>query len=134
MSGYAIKNLKDEVEDAARKFGMPPEMEARFAREQLGAERIGVSFQGLAPNARGAFGHHHRSDEEIYVVVAGGGRVKLDDDVREVRQWDAIRVAPGTTRQFESGPDGLELIAFGTHAPGEEQDAQVIPNWWSEGS
>jgi len=127
---YAIKNLKRDVEDSAPKFGMPSEMEARFAREDLGARKTGLSYQALAPNARGPFGHKHEEDEEIYVVVGGGGRVKLDDSIEDVRQWDAIRVAPSTARQFEAGPDGLQLIAFGTHASSE--DFEILPGWWSD--
>ncbi|MBA2296826.1 MAG: hypothetical protein H0W14_02155 [Actinobacteria bacterium] len=32
MSGYTKKNLKQDVENQAPKFGMPAELEARFAR------------------------------------------------------------------------------------------------------
>ena len=33
--------------------------------------------------------------------------------------WDVIRVAPEVVRSFESGPDGLELIAVGGPKPEE---------------
>jgi quercetin dioxygenase-like cupin family protein len=49
--------------------------------------------------------------------VAGSGRVRLDDEVREVREWDVVRVAPEVVRAFEAGPDGLELIAVGGPKP-----------------
>jgi quercetin dioxygenase-like cupin family protein len=55
--------------------------------------------------------------EEAYVVVAGSGRVRLDDELRDIRQWDVIRVAPEVVRAFEAGPDGLELIAVGGPKP-----------------
>ena len=39
--------------------------------------------------------HNRALPEEAYVVVAGsGGRVLLDDEVQELRQWDVVRVAP----------------------------------------
>src|SRR4051794_4903116 len=100
MSGYTVKNLK-EIDDAAQKFGMAPDVEARFATKQLEGEHTGVSYQRLAPNARMPFGHKHAEQEEVYVVIAGSGRVKLDDEVVDVKQWDAVRVSPDTVRAFE---------------------------------
>jgi mannose-6-phosphate isomerase-like protein (cupin superfamily) len=131
MSDFTIKNLQGDIEDSAPKFGMAPDLEAHFAREDIGAEHLGLSYQRLAPNVRGPFGHKHREQEEVYVVVDGGGRVKLDDEIRDVRQWDAVRVASGTIRCFEAGPDGLALIAVGAPFEGEN-DAEVIQDWWSD--
>jgi quercetin dioxygenase-like cupin family protein len=130
VAGYTITNLK-EIDDAAVKFGLSPDLESRFARGPLETERLGLSYQRLAPNVRGPFGHKHEEQEEIYVVVGGSGRVKLDDDVHEIAQWDAIRVAPETVRSFEAGPDGIELLAFGGGAGGA-QDAETLPGWWDD--
>jgi mannose-6-phosphate isomerase-like protein (cupin superfamily) len=130
MADYTIANLK-EIEDSAVKFGYSPDMESRFARAALETDQLGLSYQRLAPNVRGPFGHRHKEQEELYVILGGSGRVKLDDEVREVKQWDAVRVAPETTRCFEAGPDGLEVLAFGGGAGGV-QDAEVLPAWWSD--
>ena len=127
---YTIKNLKD-VEDAAPKFGMAPDVEARFARGALETEKLGISYQRYAPNVRAPFGHRHNEQEEVYVVVGGGGRVKLGDDVVDLKQWDAIRVSPSTMRHFESGPDGLELLAVGAPAT-PQMDAELVGGWWSD--
>lgn len=128
MSAYTLKNLK-EVENSAPKFGFAPDLEARFASSALELERAGLSYQRLAPGFRIPFAHHHAEQEEIYVIVSGGGRMKLDDEVIELRQWDAIRVAADTTRNFEAGSEGAELIAFG--APGPNlADATMLPGWW----
>lgn len=126
MSDWEIRNLKDDVEDSAPKFGMAG-VEARFVRKDLGAEGVGVSYQRLDPGVRIPFGHSHGEQEEIYVVLAGSGRVKLGDEVADVRQWDAVRVAPSAMRAFEAGPDGLELIAFGAGAAG---DVEMAPDFW----
>jgi mannose-6-phosphate isomerase-like protein (cupin superfamily) len=130
VSGSTIKNLKD-VEDSAQGFGLAPDLEARFAREPLECEQMGFSYQRLAPGFRVPFGHKHNTQEEVYVIVGGGGRVKLDDEVHDVRQWDAVRVAPGTMRNFEAGPQGLEFIVFGAPKtpPG---DADTVQGWWSD--
>lgn len=130
MAGYTIENLMD-VEDQAPKFGLSPDLEARFARNALEAEVLGLSYQRFAPNLRTPFGHRHDAQEEVYVVLSGSGRIKLDDDVREVRQWDAVRIANETMRCFEAGPDGAELLVFGGPVVGAN-DAELVPGWWSD--
>jgi uncharacterized cupin superfamily protein len=126
MAGYAIANMK-ELENSAEQFGLAPDVEARFGRKALGARQSGLSYQRLAPSFRQPFGHSHAAQEEMYVVVSGGGRMKLGDEVIEVQQWDAIRVAPRTKRAFEAGPDGIEFLAFGA---GESGDAEVVEGFW----
>ena len=128
MAGYTIKNLK-EIEDMAPKFGLAPNLEARFARNELECERTGLSYQRLAPNTRGSFAHRHSQDEEIYVVLAGTGRMRVGEETIEIAALDAIRVAPATLRAFAAGPEGLELLAFGTHA---ENDASMTPIDWEQ--
>ena len=130
MADFTIKNLAEEVDDAAPKFGMAPAIEARFARSDLGAENMGISFQRLEPNARVPFGHKHEKQEEIYVVVEGSGRVKLDDEVKDVRQWDAVRVGPDTMRAFEAGDDGIAFVVVGAPFEGAN-DPEMTPDWWS---
>src|SRR6266566_5820932 len=90
MSSYTKTNLRD-VENQAPKFGMPAELEARFARTALGGETLGLSLMRLAPGFRIPFGHKHEGQEEVYVVVRGSARIKVEDGVVEVGEWDAIR-------------------------------------------
>ena len=130
MGGYTIVNLR-EVEDQAPKFGYSPNLEARFARVPLGLENSGISYFRVAPNFRIPFGHKHRQQEEIYVLVSGSARMKLDDEVVELEEWDAIRVPAETIRGFEAGAEGAEYIAFG--APNtENRDTEPVPNWWTD--
>jgi mannose-6-phosphate isomerase-like protein (cupin superfamily) len=117
------------VKDAAPGFGADPFQEARFATEDLEAERTGLSHIKVKPGQRMPFGHKHDEAEEIYVVVAGSGRMKLDDEVVEIVELDAIRVAPAVTRCFEAGPEGLSVIAAGAR---HENDGEVVPNWWTD--
>jgi mannose-6-phosphate isomerase-like protein (cupin superfamily) len=125
---YAIKNLR-EIEDAAAAHGFSAIQEARFARRDLGAERTGLAYLVLKPGKRQPFAHRHREAEEIYVVLRGSGRVKLDDEVVDLSPFDAIRVAPGVTRAFEAGADGLEFLVVGAHHPG---DAETVETFWDE--
>ena len=133
MAEHTIINLKD-VEDSAPKFGFAPNLEARFATVPLELEESGVSYQRFAANFRLPFGHKHKRQEELYVVVGGSARVKLDDEVVELRCWDAVRVPADTMRCFEAGPDGAEILAFGAPntGPSPQDDGEMTPGWWSD--
>jgi mannose-6-phosphate isomerase-like protein (cupin superfamily) len=131
MADYTIKNLRDS-EDMAPKFGLAPDMQARFPASELGLEATGVSLQALAPNATQPFGHSHKTQEEVYLVLSGEGRVKLDDEIVELRQWDAIRIPPGVMRAVSGGPDGIEWLAFGaTSGTSAREDAETQTGWWN---
>jgi mannose-6-phosphate isomerase-like protein (cupin superfamily) len=123
---YAIKNIK-EIDDSAVRSGLSPKLEARFGRKPLEAEKSGFSYQRLAPNFRQPFGHRHKDQEETYVVISGSGRAKIEDEVLELRQWDALRVPPECARGFEGGSDGIELLVFGA---GEGGDTDMIDDFW----
>ena len=129
MSDYTHLNLK-EVEDQAPKFGLSPDLEFRMARVPLEMENAGVSYLRVAPNFRIPFGHNHKNQEEVYLVVSGSGRVKVGDEVRDLEQWDAVRIHKDTMRGFEAGPDGLEVIAIGAPNTGPG-DADLQQGWWA---
>src|SRR6476620_9947362 len=126
---YAIVNIKD-LEDQAVKFGLSPNLEARFGRKATDAEQGGFSYQRLAPNFRQPFGHRHAGQEEFYVVLDGGGRITLlEGETRDLQRWDVVRVAPTVARGFEAGPEGLELLVF---VAGETGDATVLESFWED--
>ncbi len=125
---YAKTNLR-QVEDSAAKHGVGATQEARFPRLELGAEQTGMNYLIVKPGMREAFAHRHRQAEEIYVVLTGSGRVKLDDELLELGPLDAVRVEPGTTRTFEAGPEGLEVLIFG---PRVEGDGEIVEGFWEK--
>jgi mannose-6-phosphate isomerase-like protein (cupin superfamily) len=131
MADYTKLNLKKDVEDAAPKFELSPEMEYRAARAPLELQNAGVSFFKLAPNFRVPFGHTHNEQEEIYIVVDGSARLKLDDEIVELKRWDAVRIANETMRNLEGGPDGATILLFGAPNAGSG-DAQMSPGWWTD--
>jgi mannose-6-phosphate isomerase-like protein (cupin superfamily) len=128
MSGYTVKNMM-EVEDVAG--AQVPEIEGRFARGELDSRELGVSYFRYAPGFRAPIGHHHREQEEAYVILGGSGRIKLDDEIVELREWDVVRVAPEVVRALEAGPEGLELLAIGTGRP-EGGDGVTVQEWWTD--
>jgi mannose-6-phosphate isomerase-like protein (cupin superfamily) len=129
VTDYTHKNLA-EVKDMAPEFGMPSEMQARFAREPMGLERVGLTYFRLAPGFRIPFAHRHEDQEEVYVVIKGSARMKVGDDVVDLGTMDAVRVPGDTLRNMEAGPDGAEVIAFGERA-GQDQ-SEMVPGWWGD--
>ena len=125
MVGYTIKNLK-EMEDAAEEAGISDSLEARFAADDLDSERSGVSYQVVKAGKPQPFAHKHNEMEEIYVVISGSGRVKLDDEIKDVGPLDAIRIAPSVVRAFEGGDEDLVLLAFSPRAKG---DAEIVKDF-----
>jgi mannose-6-phosphate isomerase-like protein (cupin superfamily) len=129
-------NLRGDLEDLGANFDGPPELEFRAATKALELERSGLTYQRVPPGYRFPYGHTHATQEEVYVVVGGGGRMAVDDEVVEVRQWDAVRVPPGSWRGYEAGPEGLELLVIGAPNLGENprDDVEGTRDWWPEGA
>ena len=131
MADHTRVNLRDDVQNMAPRFGMEG-IESRFARTNLEMEKGGLSYFRLDPGFRAPFGHRHSEQEEVYVIVSGNARIAVGDDLIDVSEFDAVRVAPGAWRGMEAGPDGVEVIAFG--APNtDNKDAEMEQGWWPEG-
>ncbi len=126
MSRFATVNLF-EVEDSVGERA--PGIEGRFGRKHLDSRDLGISHFRYAANVRSPMAHSHREQEEAYVVVAGSGRVLLDDETHDLQQWDVVRVAPEVVRAFEAGPDGLDIIAVGSHRPDDGDGVMATAVW-----
>ena len=122
---FTLKNLKEDLEDVGSNFDGAPGLEFRLATDALELERSGLGYQRIPPGSRFPYGHTHKQQEELYVVVRGSGRMKLDDEIVEVKEWDVVRVAPGTWRGYEAGAEGLEILVFGAPHLGEDRRADV---------
>ena len=130
---FTLRNLKADLPDVGSRFDGSPDLEFRLATDALELEQSGLSYQRVPPGYRFPYGHTHQSQEEVYVVVRGSGRMKLDDEVVELKDWDAVRVAPGTWRGYEAGPEGLEIIVIGAPSLGaaRREDVEGQRDWWS---
>jgi hypothetical protein len=130
MSDHTVVNLLD-VEDQAPKFGMPEGLAARFGRESLGLETLGVSHFKLTGDTAVPFGHRHPGGpeaDEVYVVVSGSAKIKIGDDVIELGEWDAVRVAGDDWRALRGGPDGATVLAFG----GRSEESEMDQEFWTD--
>lgn len=129
MAGYTRINIKD-LENMAAKYGRKG-YEARFAGKPLELKESGMGYQKLDPNHRMGFGHKHEVQEEVFVVISGNGKFKLDDEVIDVKAWDAIRIPKDTMRCYVAGAKGMELLIFGAPFT-KKNDAQLEQGWWED--
>jgi len=99
-----------------RELARPPET----ARNQSLAE-------ARVPPGSETIEHFHRASEEIYVFLAGEGRMRLGDEVSEVRSGDAVVIPPGTRHKlWNPGPDDLLLLCCS--APPYSDEDTVLCN------
>jgi mannose-6-phosphate isomerase-like protein (cupin superfamily) len=131
---FTRRNLKADLEDIGSVFDGAPDLEFRAATKPLELEKSGLTYQRVPPGYRFPYGHTHETQEEVYVVVRGSGRMKLDDEIVELKQWDAVRVSPATWRGYEAGADGLEIIVIGAPNLGEapREDVEGQRDWWAD--
>jgi mannose-6-phosphate isomerase-like protein (cupin superfamily) len=131
---FTLRNLKRDLQDVGSNFDGAPDLEFRLATKALELERSGLSYQRIPPGYRFPYGHTHKEQEELFVVVRGSGRMKLDDEIVEVEEWDVVRVPPGTWRGYEGGPEGLEILVFGAPNLGENprEDVEGERDWWAD--
>lgn len=131
---FTLRNIKSDLEDIGSVFDGPPDLEFRAATKSLELEHCALTHQRVPPDCRFPYGHSHVTQEEVYVVVRGSGRMKLDDEIVELNEWDAVRVPPGTWRGYEAGPHGLELLVVGAPKLGENprEDVDGRRGWWAD--
>src|SRR4051812_18433537 len=110
---FTLTNIKRDLQDIGPAFDGAPDLEFRAATKALALEQSALSYQRVPPGYRFPYGHTHETQEEVYVVVRGSGRMKVDDEIVELNEWDAVRVPPGTWRGYEAGPEGLEILVVG---------------------
>jgi mannose-6-phosphate isomerase-like protein (cupin superfamily) len=130
---FSLKNIKADLDDYGPNFDGSPDLEFRMATKALELENSGLTYQRVPPNIRFPYGHTHKTQEEIYLVVSGGGRMKIDEEIIDVKRWDAVRIPPGTWRGYEAGPDGLELLVIGAPNLGDDPrgDVEGQRDWWT---
>ena len=127
MADFTLTNLMG-LDDLAA--GRAEGIHVRMARSALATSDLGVSLFRYDAGVRAPYGHRHSVQEEVYVVIEGSGRIRLDDEVVDVRQWDAVRIAPTVVRTVEGGPDGITFIAIGGPRPPEGDGEMLADDVW----
>ena len=90
--------------DIGSLFDGAPDLEFRSATEALELAESGLCYQRVPPGYRFPYGHTHMTQEEVYVVLRGSGRMKVDDEIVELEEWDAVRVPPVCGEAMRPGP------------------------------
>ncbi|MDX6492555.1 MAG: hypothetical protein QOH02_490, partial [Gaiellaceae bacterium] len=109
----------DEVEKHHRAKGP---MDATWSRlgDAAGSKRVGLSRIEIAAGKLSTPPHSHGASEEIYYVLGGSGLAWQDEEVCEVGPGDCIvQVANHFEHTLQGGPDGLDVLVFGTRHPTE---------------
>ena len=126
---FTLKTSRRIWRTSARSSTARPDLEFRAATKALELERSALSYQRVPPGYRFPYGHTHSKQEEVYVVVRGSGRMKLDDEIVELVEWDAVRVPPGTWRGYEAGPEGWSLSSSARRT-----SARIRAETWTAGA
>jgi uncharacterized cupin superfamily protein len=99
-------------------------------RRQLGIESCGFNLILLEPRQRGRV-HRHERQEEVYVVLEGTLTLELEGgETRELRPYDAARVAPEVRRRLANrGDTRVALLALGGAEPHVGRDGLAYTDW-----
>ena len=84
-------------------------------RELLAYRNSAIRHQSLAearlPAGTATQEHYHARTEEIYFITAGTGRMRIEDETREVQAGDAIAIPPGKKHKlWNTGAETLKLL------------------------
>ncbi len=101
---FTLRNLKEDLQDLGSRFEGAPDLEFRLATEALELEQSGLGYQRVPPGYRFPYGHTHETQEEVYVVLRGSGRMKLDDEIVELRSGTRCASLPVPGEATRPGP------------------------------
>lgn len=98
-------------------------------RELLAHRNSAIRNQSLAearlPVGASTQEHYHPKAEEIYYITHGKGRIKIENETREVKVGDAIAIPPGARHKlWNTGDEVLRLLCC--CAPAYEHDDTII--------
>ena len=84
-------------------------------REWAGPVSAPAVNQSLAeatiPPGGATTAHYHRRTEELYLVTAGRGRLRIDNDERDVTVGDCALIPPGAEHKlWNTGDEPLRIV------------------------
>jgi mannose-6-phosphate isomerase-like protein (cupin superfamily) len=81
--------------------------------------------EATVPPATETFAHFH-SFEEIYYFIAGRGRMRLNDEVADVRAGDCVAIPPGAAHKLWAGPDEPLVLLCGCAPPFSDEATTML--------
>jgi uncharacterized cupin superfamily protein len=93
--------------------------ESRRLADPAGSVTTGLNHDFLEPGMMPCPPHCHSAEDELFVVLAGSGTCRLGEDEHPVRPGSVVARPAGTgvAHGFWAGPDGMELLSYGTRVP-----------------
>jgi mannose-6-phosphate isomerase-like protein (cupin superfamily) len=84
-------------------------------RELLAYRNSAIRNQSLAearlPVGASTQEHYHARTEEIYYITHGSGRMRIEQEVMEVKAGDAVAIPPGKKHKlWNTGSEPLRLL------------------------
>ena len=128
MPGWTVKH-PEEAPDLTGDY--PGEM--RFLTQQLECEQVALTWRRMPARTggKGSYGHRHRTQEEIYFVLSGRLEFKLDDEIVEVAEGTAVRVAPEVVRSvWNEGPEDAVLVIVSPKTDDLQAETETVPDFW----
>ena len=116
-----VKNLADALSFTTK--------DGSEIRELLAHRNSAIRNQSLAearlPVGGSTQEHFHPCAEEIYFITHGTGKIRIENETRDVRPGDAIAIPPGLKHKlWNTGPEILRLLCC--CAPAYEHTDTVI--------
>jgi mannose-6-phosphate isomerase-like protein (cupin superfamily) len=98
-------------------------------RELLAHRNSAIRNQSLAeariPVGGSTVEHFHPRAEEIYFIISGVGKIRIENETREVNIGDAIAIPPGQKHKiWNMGADVLKLLCC--CAPAYEHNDTIL--------
>ena len=84
-------------------------------RELLAYRNSVIKNQSLAearlPVGASTQEHYHAKTEEVYFITHGVGRMRIEEELREVKAGDAVAISPGKKHKlWNTGTETLRLL------------------------
>jgi len=129
-----VLNIEDAPNWARKRFGIAEsDLDMRVLRGALGCEHIGISYLRFGPGWRSTVGHRHPGGEEVYVLVEGRARIKVEDEIHELRAPSAIRVRGDQLRAIRADGPGPAVFVVAGYPMDDPELTELAPGFWPEG-
>jgi quercetin dioxygenase-like cupin family protein len=85
-----------------------------FLRETLDCENLGLTVIEADDEWEGTeHDHADEGHEEVYLLARGSATLDVAGTEYELREGEAVRVAPGESRRLRAGDDGAHVVVAG---------------------
>ncbi|WP_020400422.1 cupin domain-containing protein [Kordiimonas gwangyangensis] len=109
---------KDSAESTKVQHGEHFEATMTHLASAVGASTIGANITTVPPGKAAFPLHHHYANEEHFYVLSGTGKVRIGEDVFDIRPGDYVFNAPGgpehAHQMINTGSEDLVYLAIST--------------------